>query len=53
MPITNQSASKLYQQPIMFHVKVTEPGIYRMWSQFKIDGAIHTVEYTFEVKPAN
>jgi hypothetical protein len=50
IPITNQSASKLFQQPIMFHVKVTEPGMYRMWSQFKIDGTIHTVVYTFEVK---
>jgi hypothetical protein len=50
IPVTNQSLSKLYQQPIMFHVKVTEPGMYRMWSQFKIDGTIHTVAYTFEVK---
>jgi hypothetical protein len=52
IPITNQSASKLFQQPIMFHVKITEPGTYRMWSQFKIDGTIHTVVYTFQVKSA-
>ena len=50
IPITNQSLSKLFQQPIMFHVKITEPGIYRMFTQFKIDGTIHTVVYTFEVK---
>jgi hypothetical protein len=52
IPITNQSASKLFQQPIMFHVKITKPGMYRMYTQFKIDGTIHTVVYTFEVKSA-
>ena len=52
IPVTNQSANKLYQQPIMFHVKITEPGVYRMWSQFKMGDAVHTVDYTFNVTPA-
>lgn len=49
IPVTNQSANKLYQQPVMFHVKVPEAGTYRLWAQFNIDGATHTVNYTFSV----
>jgi hypothetical protein len=49
IPVTNQSANKLFQQPLMFHVKIDEPGIYSMWTQVKIEGALHTVEYVLNI----
>jgi hypothetical protein len=51
IPVTSESANKLFQQPVMFHVKVPEGGTYRLWAQFNIDGAVHTVNYTFTVAP--
>jgi hypothetical protein len=44
------AANKLFQQPVMFHVIVPDKGNYKIWAQFKIDGALHTVPFTFQVQ---
>lgn len=35
--------------PIYAETKIKKNGIYRMWVQFKIDGTVHTVDFTVNV----
>jgi hypothetical protein len=34
-----------------FHVKLPEPGLYRMWVQFKHDDEVHVAAFTVNVEP--
>ena len=51
VPVTVMAANKLFQQPVMFHTIVEKPGNYKIWAQFKIDGKITTVNFSFKVDP--
>ncbi|MCD1116732.1 heavy metal-binding domain-containing protein [Chryseobacterium turcicum] len=35
--------------PIFAQTHIEKPGVYRMWAQFKIDGTVHTADFTVEV----
>lgn len=52
VPVSVASASQLFQTPIMFHTNVKKPGNYKMWTQFKINGKITTVDFSFKVDPS-
>jgi hypothetical protein len=49
VPVTVMAANKLFQQPVMFHAIVEKPGTYTMWTQFRIDGKVLTVNFSFKV----
>lgn len=38
-----------YQSPIMFHTRIDQPGLYKMWIQTQIEGRVRTVDWTFQV----
>lgn len=35
--------------PIFAQTHIEKPGVYRMWAQFKIDGQVHTADFTVKV----
>ena len=37
--------------PIYAETHMDKPGLYRMWVQFKIEGNIHTADFTVSVSP--
>jgi hypothetical protein len=39
-----------YTAPIQFHTLIPQPGIYKLWAQFQIDGKVRTTDFTFDVK---
>ncbi len=47
--VNQPSANKLFQTPVMFHTIVPEPGLYKMWAQFKINDKVETVDFCFKV----
>jgi hypothetical protein len=47
-PMT-EAKGGFYQSPIQFHTQIDKPGLYKMWIQTKIDGQVHTVDWTFKV----
>jgi hypothetical protein len=51
VPVTVMAANKLFEQPVMFHTIVEKPGSYRIWAQFKINGKVTTVNFSFKVDP--
>jgi hypothetical protein len=51
VPVTVMAANKLFQQPVMFHTIVEKPGTYKIWAQFKINGKVSTVNFSFKVDP--
>lgn len=36
--------------PIFAQTHIEKAGVYRMWAQFKIDGQVHTADFTIDVK---
>lgn len=44
-----EAINGLYQSPVMFHTTIEQPGTYKMWMQTKMDGQVHTVDWTFRV----
>ncbi|MDR3616177.1 MAG: hypothetical protein P4L53_21640 [Candidatus Obscuribacterales bacterium] len=50
-PVTLMAANKLFEQPVMFHTIVEKPGNYKIWAQFKINGKVTTVNFSFKVEP--
>ena len=49
IPVSQASANKLFQSPIMFHTVVPNPGMYKIWAQFKLNDKIETVNFSFKV----
>lgn len=39
-----------YRSPVTFHTLAPEPGMYKAWGQFQLNGKVQTVDFTFEVK---
>ncbi len=49
-PVSQPSANKLFQSPIMFHTIVPTAGRYKIWGQFRINSKIETVSFSFDVR---
>lgn len=48
-PMT-EAKGRYYQSPLQFHTQVNQPGLYKMWIQTQINGQVHTVDFTFQVR---
>lgn len=49
-PMTKPAGDNLYRSPIAFHTLVPEPGLYKLWTQFQIEGKVQTADFTFKVR---
>ncbi|MBY0451245.1 MAG: hypothetical protein K2X01_11535 [Cyanobacteria bacterium] len=48
-PMTKPVGDNLYRSPIAFHTLIPEPGLYKLWTQFQINGKVQTADFTFQV----
>lgn len=45
-----EAENGFFRSPVSFHTEAPEPGVYKAWGQFQLNGKIETVDFTFEVK---